>query len=500
MSTEAVITADFKTIPYEHQLDELEVSMESEARALLWTMRTGKTKVMIDTACHLYREGKIDAVLIFAPNGVHENWLVRELPIHAWESISHSPLVWLTRVASKTKSGRSGPEQVKHKIWWTKAEGQLKQRDRLAWFAFNSESMIREDVRKLVARIVRRLRTFVIFDESHDFRKPGSKRTKMARALSKRCPYRRILSGTSTTNSPLHAFSQFELLQPGALGFTTFGDFKSHFAEYVQKKNKRGQKYDVLDRYKNLDELSKAIGVWSSVVNREDCGDLPELVRSRVPIVLSPEQVKVYRELHEQYIVDVGGERVDIGEMASRINKLQQVVSGFVIDEYGELHHIPGENNRLDAVSREVYLTPGKVIIWCNFREDMRLVVDRLRKDGHEIVEYHGGTSSSEKARVRKLFAPDAENDVKALVGHPKSGGQGLNLSAAGKIIWYSHTFDAIIRQQADERATEVGGRNIPVVDLVAPGVDEYIIKNVLKKVSISEALMQIDTAESLRI
>ena len=92
---------------------------------------------------------------------------------------------------------------------------------------------------------------------------------------------------------------------------------------------------------------------------------------------------------------------------------------------------------------------------------------------------------------MREAFAPESTYPVDVLVGHPKSGGQGLDLSAAQKIIWYSHTFDAIIRSQADERATMVGGENIPIIDLVAPGVDKYILKNVLKKVSIAEALVR---------
>lgn len=161
-------------------------------------------------------------------------------------------------------------------------------------------------------------------------------------------------------------------------------------------------------------------------------------------------------------------------------------MSGFLIDEYGDVHDVPGLNPRLEAVSDEVYLSPGKVIVWCRFREDMDRVYSRLTADGHEVVQYHGRVSDGEKARVRDLFAPDAENDVKVLVGYPTMG---LDLSAAWEIVWYSHTFDAIKREQADERATAVGGRNIGLTDLVAPGVDEYILENVLEKVSVAEAL-----------
>lgn len=49
----AAIMADFKTVPYIHQLKEFERSAELPARALLWQMRTGKSKLTVDTACHL---------------------------------------------------------------------------------------------------------------------------------------------------------------------------------------------------------------------------------------------------------------------------------------------------------------------------------------------------------------------------------------------------------------------------------------------------------------
>lgn len=51
MYTAELLEADFKTSPYEHQLLEFERYGLDRARALLWTMRTGKTKVIIDTAC-----------------------------------------------------------------------------------------------------------------------------------------------------------------------------------------------------------------------------------------------------------------------------------------------------------------------------------------------------------------------------------------------------------------------------------------------------------------
>lgn len=503
MYTAELIDADFKTEPYYHQLKEFEQHGLDESRALLWQMRCGKSKLIIDTACSLYKAHKIDAVIVLAPNGVHENWMRRELPIHHWDTVPRDTLTWRTSLAgvlgvkSVLAHERRG-WQEQHEAWWARSK-RLLAGDRLAWFAFNSESMTRDDVRKLLARVAKRRRCLIVFDESHDFRTPGSKRTKMARALTKRCPFRRILTGTVVTNSPLHAYSQFELLEPEALGFRKYTDFKDRYAEYKIKKNRKGKSYPVLDGYRNLDELRDSMAPWSSVVLRDDCIDLPDVVRSTRSIALTDEQLRVYRELHKQFTLELNGQEVSVGENTSRLIKLQQVVNGFLIDEFGDVYDIPGPNPRLEALSDEVYLSPGKVIIWCQFREDMDRVAHRLMADGHKIVQYHGRVSDDEKARVREIFAPGAENDVKALVGHPKSGGLGLDLSAAAEIIWYSHTFDAIVREQADERATAIGGQNVSLLDLVAPGVDEYILANVMGKVSVADALAGQGMKDALR-
>lgn len=467
----AALTADFKTEPFLHQLREFELSADMPSRALIWQMRTGKSKLMVDTACHLYAVSRdIDAVLVFAPNGVHENWARRELPIHHWDNVPYSTFVWRTDL----KDDEGFNAGFAHA---------LKDRTRLRWFCFASDTMTRADVRKFVKRVVNRRRCLVIFDESQDYRTPGSKRTSMARALAKKCPYRRILSGTPLDNSPLHAFTQFELLEEGALGYDTYGDFKAHFAVYEQKTTRGGKTYPALKEYRHLDELRDAMAPWTSVVLREDCHDLPALVRSRRAVTLTEEQLRIYRELHRSFEVEVNGELVSIGEASARFIKLQQVVSGYLRDEFGDTHwiHPPEENPRVQTLLDEVRMTTGRVVVWCQFRHDLDLVAAAMRAAGRDVLEYHGRVSAADKARARELMAPGTGDEGPDLVGQAQSGGAGLDFSSANKIIWYSHTFDAIVRGQADERATAMGGGNVPVVDLVAPGIDEYVLDDVLE-------------------
>ena len=57
----------FKTEPYAHQLHALGASHNKENYALFMEMGCGKSKVAIDNFVHLYRQEKINGVLILAP-------------------------------------------------------------------------------------------------------------------------------------------------------------------------------------------------------------------------------------------------------------------------------------------------------------------------------------------------------------------------------------------------------------------------------------------------
>lgn len=332
----------------------------------------------------------------------------------------------------------------------------------------------------------------LVVDESHDFRSPGSKRTKRARSLKRYCKVRRILTGTAVSNSPLAAYSQFELLDDHALGFENFADFEGHFAYYVQERTKGGRSYERLDHYRNLDDLQGRMARWASVVLREDVDDMPDLVMDERTVVLPEAQMKAYRTLLKEMILELedGGE-VEAIDGGARLVKLQQMLGGFVVDVDGQVRELVSddENPRLQAMLDEVRSSDGKAIVWCKYREDIRRVVRALAAEGIRCVEYHGAVHSQAK---RQQAIDDFNNDpsVRVFVGQPKAGGQGLDLSAADLILWYSHTFDLIERDQANERATQIGGKTVTIKDFVTPGtVDEYILANLGEKRSVSESL-----------
>lgn len=468
---------------FKHQQTEWERHRDDDARALLWQMRTGKTKATLDLACYRWAKGDIQAVLVIAPNGVHCNWVRRQLPVHMWNTVPYVAHAWQASEAAKPEHAASLDRVMS-----------AKPSEALAVLAVNSESIIHDKPAKLIGRFLRKYkgRVMLVVDESHDFRSPGSKRTKRARSLKRYCRVRRILTGTAVSNSPLAAYSQFELLEDKALGFDTFADFEGHYAYYVQERTKGGRSYDRLDHYRNLDDLQERMARWSSVVLREDVDDMPELVMDERTVALPERLMEAYRTLVKEMILELedGGE-VEAVDGGARLVKLQQMLGGFVVDVDGQVRElVPDDDNpRLQAMLDEVRSSDRKVIVWCKYREDIRRVVRTLTKEGIRCVEYHGAVHSQAK-RQQAIDAFNSDPGVRVFVGQPKAGGQGLDLSAADLILWYSHTFDLIERDQANERATQIGGRTVTIKDFVTPGtVDEYILANLGEKRSVSESL-----------
>jgi Mesyanzhinovviridae DNA helicase len=456
-----------KTPQWKHQATEFEACKDLDARALLWSMRTGKSKQVVDTACYRHEvRGDVEGVLVLAPNGVHLNWTRNEVPKHSWgESVA---VPW-----SSAKSVRGSRETRDD---FDRSVARLlyaPRRDGLKWLTVNSEALILPRVQKLIKEFRASIdgRGLLVVDECQDFRRPGARRTFLARGLRPYWPVRRILSGTAVLNSPLHAFSEYEILEKGALGYDRFEDFKRRYAVFMrQRLRSTGRGYLRLDHYKNLEELRARMGEFSSVVLREDVEDMPTLLTIERPVVMSDAQVLAYREMVERLILDIDGGRVTATEGGKRFMKLHQLVGGFVIDDHGDVVSVDDSPPILDALVEQVEGTlPGKCVVWCRFREDIRRVCARLRSLGYDVVEFHGGVRDSLREEGLARFLGD-ERSADVLVGQPQAGGVGRDMSAADAIIWYSSVPDAIYTNQAMERATAVGGKTVAVITLSTPG------------------------------
>ena len=482
-----------RTEPYRHQLEEYTDHYDDEQRALIWQMRTGKTKVIIDSACRLFLEDKIDTLLVVAPNGVHENWIDKEVPKHMWDNVLYNTWCWDTELKELDLY-----IQCLHKLCISK-------KLRIALF---SSATLASQI--LARKFLVKIQTFskkgmmLVFDEATDFRSPGSKRTKWARAFSKKpiVKYKRLLTGTPLLNSILHGYSQLELLQPKFFDYSTYDAFKNRYADYEVV---RGS-YPKLMGYKNLDEFKRKLDTVASFLSRDDCPDLTNINYLIQPIKLHSLQKKAIEILVAKAKDKVHNiPTTDLFSMITEIKKCfikeQQIVSGFIgiKDEFDQIKYtrlVPHkENPKLRMLVEQVRYTEEPIIVWCQFRYDIRLICNLLRAMNITYANYYGETTQVDKRHTRQTFN---DGKIKVLVGQPQSAGLGLDLSIASKIIWYSHTYNAIVREQANERATNMTKANIELIDFEAPPIDKAILKALSLKKNISEYIAESDPAELL--
>ena len=252
----------FKTKPYAHQLTALEKSWNKEEYAYFMEMGTGKSKVLVDNIAMLYDQGKINGALIIAPKGVYRNWFSQEIPNHLPSHIQHKKVLW---VASTSKAKDKEYQQL-FKVDYD-----------LHILVMNVEAFSTKKGLEFAEKFLRTHKTIMAIDESTSIKTPTAKRTKAILALGKSAKYRRILTGSPVTKSPLDLYTQCGFLHEELLGFYSYYAFRQRYAHMVTR-NFGGRQVQIVASYRKLDELSEKLKPFSYRVLKEDCLDLPDKI------------------------------------------------------------------------------------------------------------------------------------------------------------------------------------------------------------------------------
>jgi SNF2 family DNA or RNA helicase len=466
----------FKLKPYAHQLKALEMSWDKPYFALFMDMGTGKSKVLIDNLAILYDKGEIDSALIIAPKSVYHNWERKELPAHLPDHIKANIVTW-------------SPSQTRKK----KKELQtlVEDTDDLQIFLMNVEALSTKRGVEAADKFMLAHRTMLAVDESTTIKTKGARRTKNLIRLGKQAPYRRILTGSPVTKSPLDLFTQCEFLKHQALGQASFWTFQNRYAKMVRR-TMGAHSFNQIVGYQNLDDLNGLIEPFSFRVRKEDCLDLPDKVYTRRTVELTPEQRKLYDQMKRTALAIIEGEGlVSAPTVLTQILRLQQVCSGFAKLEDGRIINVP--SNKLNELMAALEEIDGKVIIWGNFTHDLHIIYDELTKVyGENSAElFYGGTPGEERQLIVERFQ-DPKSPLRFFVGQPRTGGYGLTLTEAHTVIYYSNGYDLEVRLQSEDRAHRIGQTNkVTYIDLLAENtVDERVLQALRDKIDISSRVL----------
>lgn len=531
---------ELPSTPYQHQWDALAFAQPKDFYALLMEQGTGKTPVVIWDFARRHVAGRLAGALVLAPNGVHSNWVLRELPKHMPRSVQWQAAAWQ---AGATKAQRAAVDDL-----FRSAE------HRLRVLTINWEALNTEEGFEVAIEFIKLLSTIggagIAGDESQRIKNNSARRTKAAFKLR---PYatalRVIMSGSPIVQSPWDAYSQFGFLSKAILQEESYIAFKAQYAELlppghgvlrhiadrlrpeierryahiasdgqralmIQQELARRTPQLVakdpitgLPRWKNLERLEALIAPHSFRVLKKDCLDLPEKVYTERWFRMTPKQADVQELLKQELRLVLEDGTVEPVQRLAALNKLAQVSSGYFLVPGTDVQQriMPLERNPKMAVLLEEVETcienGESFIIWAHYQAELRdiaLALTELRQKHDNtwtFVEYHGAIKS-EAARQQSIDDFESGRAI-GFLSQQQAGGTGLTLIAAASmarsmsVIYYSNTWALEDRLQSEDRAHRIGqDKTVRYVDILGEGtIDSNIVMALRSKMDIAKVV-----------
>ena len=462
----------YKSKPFAHQKKALEMSWDKEVFAYFMEMGTGKSKVLIDNIAMLYNAGKINGALIVAPKGVYKNWFDSEIPTHMPDYIEKKMGLWKTKPDDKALKP----------LFSTGAE--------LHILIMNVEAFSTKKGMDFADKFLSSHKALMGIDESTTIKNPAAKRTKNIVSLRPLTKYRRILTGSPVTKSPLDLFSQCYFLDPFLLDQSSYYVFRTRYA-VCRKINVSGRSVEIVVGYRNLGELSDKLKEFSYRVLKDDCLDLPKKTFVKRTVELTDEQKKLYKQMKQEAIAFLNGKMVTSATVITQLMRLHQITCGHFTSNDGEVQDV--KSNRIGQLMDVLEEMEGKAVIWAHYRYDIRKIVEAISKKYGEkaVVTYYGDTSTDERQKAITQIQ-DPESPVRFIVGTPQTGGYGITLTGASTMIYYSNGYDLEKRMQSEARIDRIGQEKpMTYIDLIAEDtIDTKIVTSLRNKVNIASEIM----------
>ena len=462
----------YKSKPFAHQKKALEMSWDKEVFAYFMEMGTGKSKVLIDNIAMLYNAGKINGALIVAPKGVYKNWFDQEIPNHMPDYIPKKVGLW------KTKP--NAPDLKP--LFSTGAE--------LHILIMNVEAFSTKKGVQFAEKFLNSHKALMAIDESTTIKNPGALRTKTIVSLRPLTKYRRILTGSPVTKSPLDLFTQCYFLDPYLLDQSSYYVFRTRYA-VCRKINVSGRSVEIVVGYRNLAELSEKLKPFSYRVLKDDCLDLPKKTFMKRTVELTAEQKKVNNQMKQESIAFLNGKMVTSATVITQLMRLHQITCGHFKSNDGTVQDL--KNNRISELLDIIQEVEGKAVIWAHYRHDIEKIVEAISKKYGEntVVTYFGDTSTEDRQKAIKKIQ-DKESPVRFIVGTPQTGGYGITLTGASTMIYYSNGYDLEKRMQSEARIDRIGQEKpMTYIDIMAEDtIDDKIVKSLRNKVNIATEIM----------
>lgn len=458
--------------PWAHQEKAINMACALPDFAFLFEQGAGKTGATINTLRYRFAcVGRVMRTLILCPIVVCDNWK-DEFKLHS-------------RVGDKvhvlTGSGASRVKEFKKLM----SENCI--------IVTNYEALQMKELFKLFQEWQPEI---IIADESQRIKGHKSKRTLASIKLADSARHRYILTGTPLLNKPMDIWAQYRFLDSGESFETNFYVFRN---TYFYDKNAGMPKQKYFPNWQPLPSMeavfNRKIYAKAMRVTKDECMDLPPFVRQKIYTSMSPEQLRMYQQMKAQFVAYLADKACVATIALTKALRLQQIVSGFFVDDEGNPHRYASVP-RLDALTEQLEdLVPEhKVIVWACFRENYKMIAERLEAAGIEYTFLTGGMKDSERKKSIEEFRNNPK--VRVMVANQGAAGVGINLIEASYSLYYSKNFKLEDDLQSEARNYRGGSevhKKVTRIDIVCKGsIDETITKALEAKQNMADSILNI--------
>lgn len=413
----------------------------------------GKTATCLSVAADLFLDVKSKGFLVLAPVRVTNlTW--------PYEPKEFNQFSWLRVANLRTKEG-----------WQMLEEGSAH------LYVINYESIHKVINFLKGKRVAKWPFDSVIYDELTYLKNPKSKRAKLMREYMLKLKRRWGLTGTPNPNSLIELFGQIRMLDGGATFGKSFAAFRDRYFEAHDYHRRDWQPREWAE-----EAIYKKLAPFCVTLKSEDYG-VPDIEEIDYEVELPKEHRVLYKQLQKELFVLLDDEEGDHAVAVNRAvlkDKLLQITSGclYALDEKEQRKTIVLHDAKIDAVKAIAKKEKKPVIVFCNFIEEQKRLVEGL--PGSIPI-------SSAKTPKAQKDLEDSWNrgEVPFLVSHPKSTAHGLNLQHGSSIVaWTTPNHSGEFYGQGNKRVARRGQKFPPKVYriLCKDTVDSAVVESLRSK------------------
>ena len=313
-----------------------------------------------------------------------------------------------------------------------------------------------------------------VLDEAQNIKNPKSQQT---RAIKQINAFNKIaITGTPIENRLSDYWSIFDFTNKNY--FPTLNDFKEEYIIPIEKLESE-------DALKNLKKVAKPFVLRRLKSDNDIKKQLPEKIVNDVYATLSKKQIKLYNA-----ILDGIFEKIDAEKGIGRKGTILQTITALKqACNHPEQYLKNGDGKISDSGKMELLINiltnildmNEKVIIFTQYVKMGEIIQNLVSKKlKEEVLFLHGSLGQKEKNSIINTFQKNDE--FKILVATLKTGGVGLNLTAAQNVIHYDLWWNPAVENQATDRVHRIGQeKDVMVYRFITKGTLEEEIDRISK-------------------